>query len=90
MGTSLKVSESGRGFKSFVWTFLWEKQVQVPSSRGKFTMGVSYIPHGYFIGLGMGRSEENIALLLSPVFQWTEIINSSCASDQVQTLGLQP
>lgn len=53
-------------------------------------MGVSHIPHGYFIGLGMGRSEESIALLLSPVFQWTEIINSSCASDQVQTLGLQP
>lgn len=46
MGTSLKVSESGRGFERFVWTFLWEKQVQVPSSREKSLMGVSHIPHG--------------------------------------------
>lgn len=48
MGTSLKVLESGRGFESCVRTFLWRKQVQVPSSRGKSLMGVSRIPDEYF------------------------------------------
>lgn len=94
MGTSLKVLESGRGFESCVRTFLWRKQVQVPSSRGKSLMGVSRIPDEYF-NYWPGHREErgggggSTALLLSPVLQLTEVINPSWAPDQVQASGLQ-
>lgn len=89
MGTSLKVLEPGRGFESCVWTFLWGKQVQVPSSRGKSLMGVSHIPDEYF-NYWPGHREEwgSRTLLLSPVLL-TEVINPSWAPDQVQALGVQ-
>lgn len=57
MGTSLKVLEAGRGFESWVWTFLWGKQVQVPSSRGKTLAGVSHILDEYFNYWSVCRGE---------------------------------
>lgn len=87
MGTSLKVFESGRGFESWVWTFLWGKQVQVSSSRGKTLTGVSHTLDEYF-NYWPGCREERCTLLLSLVLPLKEGINPSWAPDQVEDLGL--